>query len=291
MDRWWTSETVMTHITDWSFELAEKYPDETLVSLGQSPSWFIFGAGMLRKMRGEQANTCLLPFTRAFFDVDRERQAQEPGNVSFTINETLYPSVARLNRYFHFISRLGMQPEQMMEGIENGQKYVIADMIKSAKGLGSFVHSWMRETPDGFEDTIGNEIQFLTYDTSRVSVRTGMNVPLMHADDEIYVARPEDVETREIYIPFTARSLNDQEADIMENTAACNVADPKSSRLMPMYQMAANKPCLGLEVCPNGPIRQEIKAELHRRIQERQQAEKVYPSQGVPESIPALEGA
>ena len=278
MDRWWKSETTMTQITDWAFELAERHPSDTLVSLGQSPSWFVFGAGMLRKMRGESANTKLVPFTRAFFDVDRDRTDSADSIIFLEKNDRLYPRQTRLDTYFNFLSMLEMQPEQMEADIQKGGSFVIAEMIKSAKGLGSFVHSWLREIPEGFEDRLGKEIKFLTYDTSQVSVRQGVSIPKMFDGVDILV-------------PFHPMSLNADEAEIMENTAACNIAEERTSRLMPLYQMAANKPCRGLEICPNGPIRVEIKGALHESIQKRYQAEKIYPSEALPQTaeLPLLE--
>jgi hypothetical protein len=268
MDKWWQSQNVVGQITNWSFELAERFPTERLISLGQSPAWVVYGAGMLRKMRGQKANTTLVPFTRCFFDIDKDREPKESSTISVKKNEHLYPSEERFSNYFKFLELLNMQPKQMHESISEGEQFVIAEMIRSAKGLASFIHSWLREMPENFPHSFGKEVSFYTYDVSPVSTRTGLNVPLKDCDAEIY-------------IPFQPKPLDESEADIMENTASCNAAEPKTSRLMPLYQMAANRPCKGLEICPNGPIRREIKFALHTAIQKRQQSEKIYPSETV----------
>lgn len=69
MNRWWEKKQVIDQLVDWSYGLHKAHPRQRIMSLGQSASWIVLGAGMIRKLRGKDANIGFIPFTGAFLNV------------------------------------------------------------------------------------------------------------------------------------------------------------------------------------------------------------------------------
>lgn len=161
------------------------------------------------------------------------------------------PPSDRLIPYFNLLSSIRAQPKDLTA---TTQKVVIVEMIKSGNGLASFLDALSREDLQGFVPVRPNDIEIYAYDTNPVLNKGTLRVP--GHKDVFHIQR---------------KPLTYEEADLMENISPHNRANDTSSRLVPMYRLAATAGEKGLEIIPNLPIRKLIRTALHGEIQHREQ--------------------
>lgn len=247
LDNWWKNKRVIEQIVDWAQEIYAQHPHEKVISLGQSPAWVVQTVGMLRKLHGQPANIGFIPFTGAFLSRDFNSAAHE-----MKFLEGARPDIDRVHRYLDFLGRFGLQIQQLTQ---QGSKIVLAEMIKQGNGLASFLDVWTREVEDERLPELISQFEFYTFDTN----------PVLNKDMLKVAGRDTAFNLRRI-------SLTTDEADLMEGITPHNLADVNSSRLVPMYKMAAHYEDRGLELIPNAHNKKVIKATLHAAAQTRFQS-------------------
>jgi len=248
MNRWWEKKQVIDQLVNWSYGLHKAHPHQRIISLGQSASWIVLGAGMIRKLRGKDANIGFIPFTGAFFE--REDESESP-HMEFNERTLERPPTDRLIPYFNLLSTMNAKPDDLGQA---PKKVVIAEMIKSGNGLASFLDVMSRSDQFGFDPKHLDNIELYIYDTN----------PVLNKDSIKIEGRDKPFDIRRVL-------LNPLESDLMENITPHNRADDTSSRLVPMYRLSASAGEKGLEIIPNQDVRSKIKAAIHREIQRREQ--------------------
>ena len=255
MQKWWEKEAALKFVVDLAFELDEQYPTENLISLGQSPAWAIHGVGMIRKIRGESANTSFIPFTGAFNERDPEVTSDDENEMSFTKTTDAFPDEGRLSKYFNFLKNLNLEPYQVLDKAKmTGNDAVIFDMIISGKGLASFLSVWLR-SPEGNAavSELGKKIKVHTFDVNQSKGRETIRFPCCE----------------EVKIPLIRRVLKKEEGEMMQNISALNCFDKFSDRLVGMFRLAQTSKKSSLEYASNGAVVKEISQAIHNEIQRR----------------------
>lgn len=253
MELWWQEKAYIDQIVDCAFYLQDSCPDAWLVSIGQSPAWIVLSASMLRKLQGAPANVAYIPFTGGF--LQRDMNASSENTMRFNKRAGWSDESTVLADYFNYLYHLQLQPEQVKQQIESGQRFVFLEMIKKANGLASFLSAWLENADDTTRDFIVKNADFYVYDTE----------PNANSDA---LMTPNGIE-----VPLMRIGMTYEESEIMENTAPLNEVDENSSRLVPMYRlMAVGKYSPGLMLCPNQAVKKRIENVLHQKIQSRFQA-------------------
>lgn len=248
MGGWWEKDSTINRLADWSYSLHKAHPHQRILALGQSAAWIVQGVGMIRKLRRKDANIGFIPFTGAF--LDRDTDSDSP-HMEFQERDLERPPSDRLIPYFNLLSSIRAQPKDLTA---TAQKVVIAEMIKSGNGLASFLDTLSRPDLQGFVPIRPDDIEIYVYDTNPPSNRNTLRVP--GHEDAFHIHR---------------KLLTYQDADLMENITPHNRANDTSSRLVPMYRLAATAGEKGLEIIPNQDVRKLIRAALHKEIQHREQ--------------------
>lgn len=246
MELWWKNKDIVTQIVSWAYDLQKAYPKNRILSLGQSPAWIVQSVGMLRKLRGHDANITFIPFTGAFLSRDYEEDSEA---MAFAARPEARPDINRLSRYFTLLGRLEARPEQIEAEPE---KVVLAEMIKSGNGLASFLDIWTSNQDDAALEAFLNKLEIYAYDTNTIA-----NLDALSIGERTF--------------PIKRVALSLSGAELMEGITPNNRAEPTSSRLVAMYKLSAQAEEKGIELIPNKEIRFQIRQDLHGEIQRREQ--------------------
>ncbi len=200
---------------------------------------------MIRKLKGDKANTCYVPFTGAFV----KRAGSSETEMRFEKREADNPlDSARVSRYFNYLGLIGAHPKQILN--ENNP-VLITEMIKGGNGLSSFLSLWLNQLNDIEKEAVKFLLHTHIFDTnSRYNL------------DFLSVGSSENIRLKRVF-------LEREQAEIIEGITPLNIAVPLSSRLVPMYRLSPRHKDVGLEIIPNHNKRREIKLALHETVQRR----------------------
>lgn len=262
---WWNDPGTVDEVTIISKHLVDQFPEHKIISVGQSPAWITLGAGMIRRLRGEEANIGLIPFTGNYMDAgpDEKVRMRRDGKTESGLARTfkraagkeIDPEVAA--RFQKMLVDLKLSPDDLAEGMGQGKKYLFCDLTITGKGLASFMSEWSIHASSETCKFLGTNLEALAFtpkgqaDKTHFKINSDLIVPIHN-----YVMGFERYEK----LVYT---------DPTENRTG-----PDSTRLAAMYQLYANslRPA-GLHPLQNGPIIKDIKASLHANIQAHEQGE------------------
>ncbi len=136
---WWNDSYVLKHLVNAAQALNAAYPNDMLISVGQSPAWVVYTAGLIRQAtRQEAPNTKYIAFTGSFMsrrddDNDAPRFHKDASNC--------YPTQPDINGYFNYLASQEVTPAQLCDTLQSTQsKAVFIDLICHGSGFASFIH-------------------------------------------------------------------------------------------------------------------------------------------------------
>ncbi|MFP4312962.1 MAG: hypothetical protein ACLFR0_01435 [Alphaproteobacteria bacterium] len=255
--QWWNDPGWVSDITFIARDLHEAYPDHKIISVGQSPAWITLSAGMIRKLRGEEANIAFVPFTGSFLERERPSDPDtSPKSLSAKFKEVASRPVCEKTKcdYQGFLNKLELSSSKIAEGLERGEKYMFCDLTRTGNGFASFISTWGENVDRRVCRFLGEDLKFLslsgpaTKDFTHFTLDDKIKVPINH-----YVL----------------------ESDLFErllDTSANNRTDASSSRLMATYQIYSTRTRPpGMHIPSNHMITAQIKDILHKDVQKREQ--------------------
>lgn len=141
--QWWTNQSVLNDVVKQAERLNTLYPKERLVSIGQSPAWTVYTAGLLRKLFGAAADIDYISFSGHFM----RRSGKEDDFSHFSLDEEKRPLRVHMDRYHDYLHDKKMTPAHITQHFEEtGQKTVLTEMTCSAQGFASFLHAWLKSS-------------------------------------------------------------------------------------------------------------------------------------------------
>lgn len=250
---WWQSDKHIQQIVDWAYEMQDRFPDEHLVSIGQSPAWILRTVSMIRKMRGEKVNLTYVPFTGGFVTRDKSEDACLKDEMIFGPKAEWERNQSELPYYYDFLKNLNMHPDQLMARMASGEKLVFAEMIIGANGLASFLNIILNQQSSEFKTLFSSHAKVFVYDTAPKGNKDF--VRLMDGD----------------LVELEREAMNQEEADMIKNIAPMNVVETSSTRLVPTYRLAFyGREAPGFRLIPNRYMRKIIEEKLHDVVQYRE---------------------
>ncbi len=270
---WWNQPETVETVTIISRDLVDQFPEHKIISVGQSPAWITLGAGMIRRLRGEDANIGFIPFTGNFMDNsgDEPIRYRKDGKIehglarTFTTNadKVVEPEVSE--KYQEYLTKLKLSPQDLVMEMEQGQKFLFCDLTITGRGLASFMSEWSKNTSPEVCQFLGRNLEALAFTPKGQEDKTHFKV-----NDDLVVPIHNYVMGFERY------------EDMVYTHPSENKTDATSTRLVATYQLYATPVTkVGLQIPHNAAITRQIKAALHGNIQEHEQ--KGWSSPELPE--------
>jgi len=260
--KWWNDPGWVSDITMIARDLVDEFPEHKIISVGQSPAWITMGVGMIRRLRGEDANIGFVPFTGNYMESagDEEIKLRRNGRTETTMARSfktaagrpLDPEVAA--RYQSYLGKLKLSPDDLAGEMEQGKKFIFCDLTRTGGGLASFMSAWSENTSPEVCRFLGTGLECLAF------------APEAHKDKTHFKINTD------LVVPMHTYALDFDRFDRMMSTSSSNHVDEKSTRLMATYQLYStpSRPA-GMHIAHNAPVTREIKGVLHRDIQYKEQ--------------------
>lgn len=139
--RWWDNDEHLKALAHDAQLLNKRYPDEHIISVGQSTAWLCYMADKCREAFNQKARCQYISFSGRFFQpeyVQRQTKRQ------FFRYEDLWPTNVSFKRYQAYLAEQGCTPAHTIDRFQKqGQKTIITDKVFSGSGIASFLHAWL----------------------------------------------------------------------------------------------------------------------------------------------------
>ncbi len=125
---------------DMANSINSSYPNEIIVSLGQSPSWIVNTIEKIRIHNNNLTPVKYIPFSGSFFYTDSENAMTK-----LYQKTKQYPNNINIDSYRNLLTEISLDPLTICN---NPNKTIIIEHTKSGSGLASFLHvifSWAND--------------------------------------------------------------------------------------------------------------------------------------------------
>ena len=141
----WSGEN-LDDIADIGSKLVDKYPNARFYSIGNSPSYLVYGIDCLLDKKGEKGKVDYIPFSERFV---AKKWSPVSNDLVYALdkNSRNYKAAQRnMDAYRNLLASKGMDPRQIMDNFSrHGQRTVIIDNMQSGTSYASFIYllySW-----------------------------------------------------------------------------------------------------------------------------------------------------
>ncbi len=130
----------LTTLFELVYEINKLYPptEYTLYALGQSPAYLLEACNILNNAGESSANRYKIAFSSSWytFSYVRYQYNEDPARL---------PSEAQLNSYIDYLSKLSLDPKNILKRTQKGEKIVFVENCRTGKGLFAFITILQRQ--------------------------------------------------------------------------------------------------------------------------------------------------
>ena len=131
-------------LTEDAIALVQSYPNDWLLSVGQSPAWLCYSAQKCRTLFNREANGQYISFSGRFF---QPQSIEGRPKKQFKRYDDLWPTNAAFDRYIDYLHEQECTPRHAIDRFaETGQKTILIDKAFSGCGMASFLYAWLRSS-------------------------------------------------------------------------------------------------------------------------------------------------